>query len=52
MKSWALFIISIGSIFVCMSQLMANPIYLLGSGILCMIIGGVMLKKERGYHDR
>lgn len=48
MKSWYLFLVSIGSLFVCLANLTEKPMSLIVLGVGCMICGGFLFMKERG----
>lgn len=50
MKSWALFLISIGSLIVCLANLTENPASLIVTGICCMVIGFISVRKGK-KHD-
>lgn len=52
MKTWSLFFISIGCIFIMMSYQMPNPIYLILSGLVLVGFGVYQLRKKDSKRNR
>lgn len=46
-KSWALFLVSIGSLLVTLSYTTPNPVNLIVAGVSLMVVGGLIIHKQK-----